>query len=762
MYGARTGVHVGVHSTLTFTPALPLSTLVAQMFANNEQGVWYDPSDVMLTWRRNRLTYTQQFDNAVWVRLGSNVTADATTAPDGTSTADLFYEDSGTSEHRLRYSSVAKQSGETLTYSTYAKSNGTSGYLVLEIEVSGNGVASIFDLDTGVYTDFSVGAGWTRGTTLMTAVGGGWYRCSISFISNTNSTCNARCTLSNTYPGVKNPSYLGNGSRGVYLWGAQLENGTTPTTYQPITDGVQDYFTYQAQPTLYQDYQGLQPCTAIEQPVGLLLDKRQALTLGSDVVLNGDFSNGSTSWRDASSAGGSWTVTGGAAVLTNTSGIPRLRQTLTVVANRWYQFTYETSGITSTTAVLSLGNTADGSTEYYVNTALTNGSKRLMFYATNTVVYINFACNTAGVMTVDNVACKSLIGNHAYQSTSAARPTLRARYNLATYSEDVSNAAWAKIGTASASNATTMSFPSADDYLYESLTAATYAGKSMTISVELSGSGTTTIGFYDNVGGFQFDTITLTATATRYTATKTLGVGAVDVRFYPAGKISGATAATVTVTKIDVRPTNQTGTGLPDYQRIAAATDYDTVGFPAYIQGNGSSQTMLTQAIDFSATDKVTLWSGVRKVTDASSGIVVDLSVSPAVNPGSFSLQTSETLAANYSFYLIGTGIAGYKATTYTAPISNVISCLYDIGGAAIATEILPRVNGVIPTLTATSAGPAGTGNFGNYPLYLLSRGAASLWFGGNFYGLIIRGASSNDSQIQNGERYLNSKSKAY
>jgi hypothetical protein len=55
-----------------------------------------------------------------------------------------------------------------------------------------------------------------------------------------------------------------------------------------------------------------------------------------------------------------------------------------------------------------------------------------------------------------------------------------------------------------------------------------------------------------------------------------------------------------------------------------------------------------------------------------------------------------------------------------------------------------------------------GTGNFGNYPLYLLSRAGTSLFFNGRFYGSVGRGAQSNDQQIAALEGYMNSKTKAY
>ena len=54
--------------------------------------------------------------------------------------------------------------------------------------------------------------------------------------------------------------------------------------------------------TLFQDSAGTTPVTAVEQPVGLMLDKSQGLVLGSELVVNGDLSNGTTNWTASSSS----------------------------------------------------------------------------------------------------------------------------------------------------------------------------------------------------------------------------------------------------------------------------------------------------------------------------------------------------------------------------------------------------------------------------------------------------------------------------
>jgi hypothetical protein len=55
-----------------------------------------------------------------------------------------------------------------------------------------------------------------------------------------------------------------------------------------------------------------------------------------------------------------------------------------------------------------------------------------------------------------------------------------------------------------------------------------------------------------------------------------------------------------------------------------------------------------------------------------------------------------------------------------------------------------------------------GTGNYGNYPLFIGRRGGTTLPFNGHIYQLVIRGAQSTDAQIVSAETFVNSRTGAY
>jgi hypothetical protein len=179
---------------------------------------------------------------------------------------------------------------------------------------------------------------------------------------------------------------------------------------------------------------------------------------------------------------------------------------------------------------------------------------------------------------------------------------------------------------------------------------------------------------------------------------------------------------------------------------------YDTAGFLPYLEFDGLSWSMSTNSIDFTATDKMTVWAGVRKLSDATRGMVAELQDAA----GSFQLNAPVATSPSYRWASRGSiGPVTVDVTGYAAPISNVLTGIADI---ANDTTTL-RINGA---QVGTNSGDQGTGNYGNYPLYIGQRGGSTLPFNGWLTSLIVRGAQSTQSQIEATESWVNGKTGAY
>jgi hypothetical protein len=194
--------------------------------------------------------------------------------------------------------------------------------------------------------------------------------------------------------------------------------------------------------------------------------------------------------------------------------------------------------------------------------------------------------------------------------------------------------------------------------------------------------------------------------------------------------------------------TQSTGASRPTLQQ-------DSNGM-YYLSFDGTDDGMATPSINFTGTDAVTVFAGVRKNSDAAAGLVVELSASLTSNAGTFYLAAPQGAgAAAYAFASRGSITVTNITAGATAPDTSVIVGVGDISGDI---ELIRR-NG---TQAGVSTADQGTGNYGNYPLYIGRRNNASLPFNGRIYQLIIRGAESNAGQIAATEAWCNSKTRAY
>jgi hypothetical protein len=173
----------------------------------------------------NLFTYSQDFTNAVWGKSSTTITNNATTAPDGTSTGNNLTPTTVSAIHRISSAAIGLSAGNTYTFSVYAKANGYN-YLYINA-VAALGAGATFNISTGVVTANN------GGTSSITSVGNGWYRCTITnpYVSNNG----ILFQINSTQTGATDQTFTGDGTSGVYLWNSQAEALAFATSCIPTT-----------------------------------------------------------------------------------------------------------------------------------------------------------------------------------------------------------------------------------------------------------------------------------------------------------------------------------------------------------------------------------------------------------------------------------------------------------------------------------------------------------------------------------------------
>jgi hypothetical protein len=164
----------------------------------------------------NLLQYSEQFNNGVWGLFSSGtgvnpiITANTTTAPNGTLTADTIVFNSGVgttaADQSQMYQTFQRATGVTYTYSFYAKG------------LVGGEQVMVRHADGSSYTKLTLTNDWARYQVTETSAATGTGYLEMVIRRGLNEPMNASATF--------------------YIWGAQLEEGSYPTSYIPTTSAA--------------------------------------------------------------------------------------------------------------------------------------------------------------------------------------------------------------------------------------------------------------------------------------------------------------------------------------------------------------------------------------------------------------------------------------------------------------------------------------------------------------------------------------------
>ena len=160
--------------------------------------------------RENICLFAEQFDNGVWdTTAGVQVTADATLAPDGLSTADKVYVDFTSGAHQIKQV-VSGITPGTNVFSVYLKPAEIS-LASVNVVSDADGLLGALSLDLSIpRVNFTIS---TRSGIEILA--NGWARYRMDMVCTD--------TVATITIVVGSGSFTGNNIDGIYAWGAQSE-----------------------------------------------------------------------------------------------------------------------------------------------------------------------------------------------------------------------------------------------------------------------------------------------------------------------------------------------------------------------------------------------------------------------------------------------------------------------------------------------------------------------------------------------------------
>ena len=167
-----------------------------------------------------------------------------------------------------------------------------------------------------------------------------------------------------------------------------------------------------------------------------------------------------------------------------------------------------------------------------------------------------------------------------------------------------------------------------------------------------------------------------------------------------------------------------------------------------YLEFDGVDDFLQTNSIDFTATDKLSIFAAVKKNVDSVYGIIVEQDAN--TNTGGYFVLAASSGEGYYvqngnAYNRSGITLSGGT----TAPRSDVVVVSLDHSKADSTALRYSIESTELISTGVVFEGAAASGNFGNAPLFIGRRNGTTIPFNGRLYGLIICAALTPNEEVK-------------
>ncbi len=241
-------------------------------FSRASNATRFSPTGQLEYAPHNLLLQSQDFATT-WSWTRGSTTANTSVAPDGTLTGDKLVPNTDNNSHRV-VQTVTTSAG-TWTFSAYLKKGEYSGaeFRIADgtSTVTNSGTRTTVDLLTGSLSSTSFyGPNATAGSASIVDAGNDWYRVSVTVTVTSSAGSLQGQIFVQSVAGTT--TYAGDGTSGIYIWGAQLAVGPNALDYTPTTTAV-----------VYGPRFDYNPSTLVAQ--GLLIEEQRTNSIRNNTMV---------------------------------------------------------------------------------------------------------------------------------------------------------------------------------------------------------------------------------------------------------------------------------------------------------------------------------------------------------------------------------------------------------------------------------------------------------------------------------------------